>query len=144
MTDVIVTSNQGSILAQQYITSNVYGKDTELLVVLDPKQSIITLTNSDTILVESNTVSTLVTGLLGPQGPAGPSEEDNMYSKRIDFVTDTQIYKAEASVGSAESAAVWRIRFIQIYGDGDVTETWASGNSNFDKAWTDRATLTYT
>ena len=72
------------------------------------------------------------------------SEEDTMYSKRVDFVTDNLLYKGEAVVGASESASVWRIRKIVIDTDGDVTETWASGTALFDKAWSDRLTLTYT
>lgn len=84
------------------------------------------------------------------QLPAGDSvlgvssEEDAMYSKRIDFISDLVLYKGDAPVGSSEAALVWRIRRITIAGDNDVTEVWASGTANFDKAWTDRAILTYT
>lgn len=72
-----------------------------------------------------------------------PNEEDTMYAKRVDFISDSVLYKAEAAVGSLESAAVWRIRKIVLGTDGDVTETWASGNANFDKIWDNRASLTY-
>lgn len=71
------------------------------------------------------------------------NEEDIMYSKRVDFVSDNELYKAEAVVGASESAAVWRIRKMSLGVDGDVTETWASGDANFDKVWADRASLTY-
>jgi hypothetical protein len=27
--------------------------------------------------------------------------------------------------------------------DGDISETWASGNANYDKVWDDRLTYTY-
>jgi hypothetical protein len=53
------------------------------------------------------------------------------------------LYRGEAVPGSAESAAVWRIRKITIAVDNDVSETWADGNDNFDKAWSDRAGLSY-
>ena len=70
-------------------------------------------------------------------------EEDMVYSKRIDFVSDAELYRGEAAVGSTETAASWRIRKIVLAGDGDVTETWASGTANFDKQWSLRATYTY-
>lgn len=79
----------------------------------------------------------------GPPGPPGPSEEDVVYTKRIDMVSDTVIYKGEAEVGSSESALVWRIRKIVIALDGDVTETWASGTAAFQFAWSNHLTLTY-
>ena len=74
----------------------------------------------------------------------GLAEGDEIvYSKRIDFITDNELYKGEAAVGSAESSSVWRIRKITIAGDSDITEVWASGTSTFDKIWADRATLIY-
>jgi hypothetical protein len=71
------------------------------------------------------------------------SEEESVYSKRIDFISETVLYKGEAAVGALEGAGVWRIRKITIANDNDVTETWAGGTANFDKAWADRATLIY-
>lgn len=70
-------------------------------------------------------------------------EEDMVYSKRIDFITEDILYKGEAAVGSLENALVWRIRKIVSSADGDITETWAGGTSNFDKSWALRATYTY-
>lgn len=71
------------------------------------------------------------------------SEEDMLYSKRIDFITDTLLYKGEALVGSSESSPIWRIRRITIGNDNDVTEVWAEGTANFDKIWANRAALSY-
>lgn len=70
-------------------------------------------------------------------------EEDMVYSKRIDFVSDSVLYRGEASVGTLESAAAWRIRKIVLAQDGDVTETWASGTADFNKQWTQRTVYTY-
>lgn len=85
-------------------------------------------------------------GSQGPAGPAGPpgiNEEDMVYAKQTDFVTDNLIYKGEAVVGSLLSAPLWRIRRLVISLDGDVAETWASGNANFNKIWDDRLSLVY-
>lgn len=71
------------------------------------------------------------------------SEEDVMYSKRIDFVTDNIIYRGEAIVGSLENSPVWRIRKIVIENDNDVTEVWANGISSFAHIWSDRLTYIY-
>ena len=79
----------------------------------------------------------------GPPGPPGTPEDEIMYSKRVDFIDDSTLYRGEAVPGSAESAAVWRIRKITIAVDNDVSETWAGGNDNFDKAWSDRESLSY-
>lgn len=71
-----------------------------------------------------------------------PTEEE-MYAKRVDFINDNLFYKGEAAPGSSESSGVWRISLVSLGTDGDVTETWASGNANFTKSWTDRLSYTY-
>lgn len=76
-------------------------------------------------------------------GGTTTTDEEMPFAKRTDFVTDNEIYKGEAIVGSLESSPVWRIRKIVIGNDSDVTETWANGNSLYDKIWVDRLTLTY-
>lgn len=64
------------------------------------------------------------------------------YTKRVDFVGETLIYKGFAAVGSSESASVWKIIRVTLSGD-DVTEEYADGNSNFDNAWDNRLSLSY-
>lgn len=71
------------------------------------------------------------------------SEGEDVLAKRVDFVGEDIIYKAEAPVGTTDGSSLWRIRKITIAVDGDVSETWASGNSTFNKIWTDRLTYTY-
>lgn len=71
-------------------------------------------------------------------------EEDMVYSKRIDFVGENELYRGEAAVGSLENASVWRIRKVVLSTDGDVTETWASGTAAFDKQWSQRTSYNYT
>ena len=82
-------------------------------------------------------------GVPGPQGPPGIVEEQMVYSKRVDFISENLLYKGEASVGSSENLPVWRIQKIVIGNDGDVTITWADGNSNFDNVWVNHESLTY-
>ena len=66
------------------------------------------------------------------------------YAKRVDFSADgLTIYKGEAAVGSAESAAAWRIRKLTLNAESDVTEVWADGDANFDNVWDDRLTIIY-
>jgi hypothetical protein len=71
------------------------------------------------------------------------SEEEMAYSKRVDFVSDDLLYKAEALPGASTSAPVWRIRKITLGSDGDVTEQWADGDSLYNKVWDDHLNLTY-
>ena len=103
-------------------------------------------TRSSVEIVNDTAFDILEIGQQGPPGPPGPPgtpEDEIMYSKRVDFIDDSTLYRGEAVPGSDESAAVWRIRKITIAVDNDVTETWAGGNDNFDKAWSDRAGLSY-
>jgi vacuolar-type H+-ATPase subunit I/STV1 len=71
------------------------------------------------------------------------TDEEMPFAKRIDFITDSELYKAEAVVGALESSPVWRIRKVTIAGDNDITEVWAEGNANYDKVWADRLTYNY-
>lgn len=111
---------------------------------------LVTNTNTGTVIQGNNGLILQVTSefntpiIGGAQGPQGiPGEEDMPYSKRVDFISDTELYKGEAVVGSSENASVWRVHKIVLGVDGDMTETWASGNANFDKVWADRAGLSY-
>lgn len=76
-------------------------------------------------------------------GPTTTTDEEVPYAKRIDFITDNEMYKGEAAVGSSETDPVWRIHKVTLATDSDVTETWASGSSAYDKRWSDRLTYTY-
>lgn len=98
---------------------------------------------TDTVVVFVDNPTVVAAGWQGPSGPAGLAEEDVVYSKRIDFISDNLLYKGEAPVGSLESADVWRIRRIAVGSDGDVTEVWADGSSNFTHSWTQRLSYSY-
>lgn len=103
-----------------------------------PPEDLVLMDPTEELLVQ------LAPILRGPAGPAGTIEEDTMYSKRVDFITDDLLYRGEALVGSLETAPLWRVRKIVFGLDGDVTETWAAGTANFDKVWADRLTFIYT
>ena len=79
----------------------------------------------------------------GPPGRDGISEDEMVYAKRTDFVGENIIYRGEAVVGSPTSSSVWRIRRITIGVDGDVTEEWVEGSSNFSFVWNDRTTYNF-
>lgn len=66
-----------------------------------------------------------------------------VYSKRIDFISDNELYRGEAAVGSSESDPVWRIRKITISPTSDITEIWAEGVSSFSKIWNNRLVYNY-
>ena len=77
---------------------------------------------------------------------SGEAELEMPYNKEVDFddVND-YIYKGYAAVGSAKSAAVWRISRIEFVGvDGDVTERFANNVETFTHIWDNRVSFTYT
>ena len=105
-----------------------------------------------TIVAPTTTIDVITQGI---QGAAGVPEEDKTFSKRVDIIEDspsaniTTIYRAEATVGASEAAAVWRLRRIRIDDntEGDIEEVWAeqAGNptAEFVHVWNDRLTLGY-
>lgn len=52
-------------------------------------------------------------------------------------------YVGEATPGSANNAAVWRIKRLDESVASDLTILWADGNSSFDNVWDSRAGLSY-
>ena len=95
------------------------------------------------VMTYSAALNKLVFTMPNSAGSTTITDEEMPYAKRIDFVTDNELYKAEADVGSAESSPVWRIRKVIIAGDNDVSETWANGTSTYDKVWVDRLSYSY-
>lgn len=126
-TTVSVSSDSGSINTE---TNSIFLDDVERVVEISITKD----------LIETQSV---VMGLMGPRGFPGVSEDEKVYSKRTDFITDELLYRGEAAPGSIESDPVWRIRKIAISLDGDVSEEWADGNANFDNVWADRLALIY-
>jgi|OpeIllAssembly_1097287.scaffolds.fasta_scaffold00006_6 hypothetical protein len=122
--------------------------DTQIEIVVEPQPQIEVLeVERPEIITETvEAVTVLTEGIQGPPGPPGPpgvSEEDVVYTKRLDVVSDLLMYRGEAAVGSVETNPVWRIRRITIAVDGDITEEWASGTADFIHPWTDRLALSY-
>jgi hypothetical protein len=111
-------------------------------VVINTSGSNSNTTEVYTVVVEKETSNTVTLG--GARGIPGVSEEEIMYAKRVDFTSDTVLYKGEAAVGALTSSALWRVRKLILGTDGDVSETWASGDAEFNKVWDDRLSLTYT
>lgn len=54
------------------------------------------------------------------------------------------LYIGESEPGAMSSESKWRIRmFVYDISDNPIELIWASGNTNFDKVWDDRATYIY-
>lgn len=60
----------------------------------------------------------------------------------LDEASSTVLYVGQAVLGSATSAAFWRMRRITTSGTV-TTVAYADGNANFDNVWDNRASLSY-
>ncbi len=99
------------------------------------------MAGDNTLIYEAPVIQLVSESTQGPPGP--PAEDEMIYAKRVDFDGETVIYRGEAQVGSAETAAVWRIRRITLTPQGDATEEWAGGTASFNKVWVDRTALVF-
>lgn len=93
------------------------------VLIFDPAKKKFVATNIDEIIGEITT------------------SVEMQYNKLID-VSGSYTYIGEADPGSSAAAAVWRIKRVEVAGD-DTNILWASGTSNFDKIWNNRAAFVY-
>jgi hypothetical protein len=61
---------------------------------------------------------------------------------RLDDASETVTYIGYGLIGTADSAAAWKIIRMTTTGTETVIE-YADGNNNFDNVWSDRASLSY-
>ena len=69
----------------------------------------------------------------------GTTEVD--YHIEIDEIDSSISYFGYALPGTTTSSASWKIKKVNINGDGSVT--WANGTAAFDKIWDNRLSYTY-
>lgn len=74
-----------------------------------------------------------------PSGATKRTVTENLAVKVT--VSGTTTYVAQATIGSAQSSAVWRVKKIDE-SSGTVI-TWADGNDSFDNVATDLTALSY-
>ena len=124
--------------------SSIVSNNTNIVLLVDTSTNVVVRADtSNVVAYVQETPPPILVGIQGPQGPPGASAEDEiMYSKRIDFISDNELYKGEAPVGSSTASSSWRIRHITIM-NSDITEEWAEGTANFDKRWSDRLSYSY-
>lgn len=70
------------------------------------------------------------------------AELEVQYDRLVDE-DGTFTYIGEAEPGTDRTTALWRIKRIEEFPDGDIDILWANGTAAFDKVWDDRATYTY-
>lgn len=61
---------------------------------------------------------------------------------RLDDAGSGVTYVGSAAAGAGVGDAVWQIKKI-VELNGDITITWADGDSLYDNVWNNRASLTY-
>lgn len=93
------------------------------------------------VIIDQLTQVEIIT--VGIQGPPGAGGDDTPLAKRTDFISDALLYRGEAVIGAQDAQPLWRIRRISIVDGAQMTEEWAGGSADFNKAWADRAGLTY-
>ena len=140
---IVVLDNSNTVVTESEVTGYVQVVVPETAVVWGDSTAYVSQEKIETVVVQSESNTVVAAGWQGPPGPAGIAEEDVVYSKRIDFISDDVLYKGEAPVGSLENSPVWRVRRIIVGADGDVTEVWAGGSAEFVNTWTGRTGFIY-
>lgn len=110
---------------------------------------------SDVIEVQSDNTTTIIEQVIevvsvveqGPPGPPGPpgSGAGVVYDNRIEEISPEVVYRADAAVGSSDTASVWRIRRITVTYGGtlSVATAYPNGDSDFKFQWSERHSYTY-
>ena len=72
------------------------------------------------------------------------TDVETVFAVRVEYNADgTELYVGEASPGTLDANSGWRIKKL-TYTNQQVTKVeWASGDSQFDKIWDNRATYSY-
>lgn len=66
-----------------------------------------------------------------------------VYATRVDVASSTVTYIGKTYVGNATSTPEWRIQRMTSDAGGGLVIEYANGSSNYDQAWDDRASLSY-
>ena len=115
-------------------------KDTPVLIPQDTSTTIIPQNDEAQII----SIPCTITYTGAATGDPCDEENEEMFSKRVNFIDETLLYRGEAQPGTAESSPAWRIRKITIAAlDNDIVETWADGTDTFTKIWDNHLSYSY-
>lgn len=140
MTAVAETVVNNFVALDNQSTNIVPAETAYQVIVSDFSGLTVSVNLPGNIIQQSETFGSV---LAGPAIYLGSTEMAS-YTTRIDFVSETVLYKGEAVPGTPEATTAWRISKTVIASDDDVTTTWASGTAAFDKAWSNRLSYSYT
>jgi len=68
---------------------------------------------------------------------------DRLVFETVDSDGVSITFVGEAAPGSVSSDAVWRIKRVAEFTDGNTQVLWANNNDAFDKIWDNKETYTY-
>lgn len=82
-------------------------------------------------------------GFIDSSNPLHVASTSSSLTLQMDEAGSGITYVGEAAIGSATSAAVWRIKRLDESGSPELIIKWADGDADFDNIWDNRASLTY-
>ena len=132
-------------------TTLIVEEDISIIQVIEDAQvistedvSIIQTTEEDAVVIleqEPIIIESVEQGPIGPPGPAG--DEEMPYDVLVDEINDEgDLYVGRADPGSATSASVWQIYFLDNIGV-DLSKRYADGSAEFNKVWDNRSSYSY-
>ena len=116
--------------------------DTSISALLDVDNDLVINLSEDSILIYNATNNEFVAESFLEVLDRLKAELEVQYDKLVDETVDFT-YIGEAEPGTDRTTALWRIKRIEEFPDGDIDILWANGTAAFDKIWNDRATYTY-
>lgn len=148
---VKLPSNSASVSGSVTVASSVLPDGASTSALQTTSNSLQTTANSILTSLNNKVTITNVGGLdsinvkvtditLSSDGDSVETRSQAM-ATRLDEVSSTLNYVGEAAVGSADSAAVWRIKRITTTGTVLKIEY---ASSSYNQIWNNRAALTYT
>ena len=116
--------------------------DTSISSLLDVDSDLVINLAEDSILIYNATNNEFVAESFLAILDRLKAELEVQYDRLID-VEGVFTYIGEAEPGTDRTLALWRIKRVEDFVDGDVEILWANGSAAFDKIWDDRATYSY-
>jgi len=116
--------------------------DTSISALLDVDNNLVINLAEDSILIYNATGNQFVAESFLEVLERLKAELEVQYDRLVDE-DGTFTYIGEAEPGTDRTTALWRIKRIEEFPDGDIDILWANGTAAFDKIWDDRATYTY-
>lgn len=116
--------------------------DTSISSLLDVNNDLVVNLDEDSILIYNATSNEFVGESFIAVLERLKAELEVQYDRLVDE-DGSFTYIGEAEPGTDRTQALWRIKRIEEFADGDIDILWANGTAAFDKIWNERALYTY-